>query len=130
MRVEIVSPEKVLYSGEATQVVTRTLSGDIAFLAGHSPFLGALAENHTRIYLTDGTIQDVAVHRGFVEVSNDVVSILSDTAELAADIDVPRAREAKSRAEKGILEGDEDAPAALSRATARLAAAGAETVTH
>ena len=130
MRVEIVSPEKVLYSGEATQVITRTLSGDIAFLAGHAPFLGALAENHTRIYLTDGTVQDVAIHRGFVEVSHDVVSILSDTAELASEIDVERARRAKERAEKGVLEGDEDAPAALSRANARLAAAGAETTTH
>ncbi len=130
MRVEIVSPEKVLFSGEATQVVTRTLSGDIAFLAGHAPFLGALAENHTRIFLADGEILDVAVHRGFVEVSHDVVSILSDTAELAADIDVPRARVAKERAEKGILEGDEDAPTALSRANARLAAAGAETAPH
>ena len=90
MRVEVVSPEKVLFSGEATQVVTRTLSGDIAFLAGHAPFLGALAENHTRVFLADGTVLDVAVHRGFVEVSNDVVSILSDTAELGPDIDVER----------------------------------------
>lgn len=130
MRVEIVSPEQMLFSGEATQVVTRTLSGDIAFLAGHAPFLGALAENHTRIYLTDGTIMDVAIHRGFVEVSHDVVSILSDTAELGTDIDVERARAAKARAEKGVLEGDEDAPAALSRAMARLAAAGADTASH
>jgi F-type H+-transporting ATPase subunit epsilon len=130
MRVEVVSPEKVLFSGEATQVVTRTLSGDIAFLAGHAPFLGALAENHTRVFLADGTVLDVAVHRGFVEVSNDVVSILSDTAELGPDIDVERARGARSRAEKGILEGDEEAPAAMRRADARLAAAGATTSTH
>ena len=127
MRVEIVCPEQVLFSGEATQVITRTLAGDIAFLAGHAPFLGALAENHTRIYLTDGTVQDVAVHRGFVEVSHDVVSILSDTAELASEIDVERARRAKERAEKGVLEGDEDAPAALNRANARLTTAGADT---
>ena len=131
MRVEVVSPEKVLFSGEATQVITRTLSGEIAFLAGHAPFLGALAENHTRIYLADGTIQDVAVHRGFVEVSHDTVSILSDTAELGADIDVARARAAKERAEEAVRRGDdEDAPSALNRANARLNAAGATTTAH
>jgi F-type H+-transporting ATPase subunit epsilon len=131
MRVEVVSPEKVLFSGEATQVITRTLSGEVAFLAGHAPFLGALAENHTRIYLADGTIQDVAVHRGFVEVSHDTVSILSDTAELSADIDVARARTARERAEEAIRRGDDDeAPAALARATARLNAAGATSAAH
>jgi len=130
VNVAVVSPEQVLFDGEATQVVTRTTEGDVAFLAGHAPFLGALAENHTRIFLVDGNVLDVAVHRGFVEVSHDVVSILSDTAELAANIDVQRARVAKERAEKGILEGDEDAPAALNRANARLAAAGAETAAH
>jgi F-type H+-transporting ATPase subunit epsilon len=131
MRVEVVSPEKVLFSGEATQVITRTLSGEIAFLAGHAPFLGALAENHTRIYLTDGKIQDVAVHRGFVEVSHDTVSILSDTAELAEEIDVQRARAAKERAEEAVRRGDdEDAPRALNRANARLNAAGATTTAH
>ena len=49
--VELVSPEQVLFSGEATMVITRTLGGgEIAFLPGHAPFLGALTENHTRIY--------------------------------------------------------------------------------
>ena len=57
MQVELVSPEKVLFSGEATQVITRTLGGgEIAFLPGHAPFLGALTENHTRISLADGTV--------------------------------------------------------------------------
>ena len=131
MRVEVVSPEKVLFSGEATQVITRTLSGEVAFLAGHAPFLGALAENHTRIYLADGSIQDVAVHRGFVEVSHDTVSILSDTAELAGDIDVARARTAKERAEEAVRRGDDDeAAGALARANARLNASGATATAH
>ena len=69
MTVELVSPEKVIFSGEATQVITRTLGGgEVAFLSGHAPFLGALTESHTRITLTDGSIVDVAVHGGFVEV--------------------------------------------------------------
>jgi F-type H+-transporting ATPase subunit epsilon len=128
MTVEIVSPEQVLFSGEATMVITRTLGGgEIAFLPGHAPFLGALIENHTRVFLADGSVADVAVHRGFVEVSNNKVSILSDTAELGPDIDVARAQEAKERAQERLRHEEEDAEAisALSRADARLRAAGA-----
>lgn len=126
MQVELVSPEKVVFSGEATQVITRTLGGgEIAFLPGHAPFLGALTENHTRISLADGTQLDVAVHGGFVQVANNKVSILSDIAELGDDIDRGRAMAAKDRAE-AILRNDDDAEAeaALSRAHARLNASG------
>jgi F-type H+-transporting ATPase subunit epsilon len=82
MKVEVVSPEQLLFSGEATMVITRTLSGDIAFMAGHAPFLGALADGDTKIYLADGSTQHLKVHGGFVEVSKSKVSILSDGAEL------------------------------------------------
>jgi F-type H+-transporting ATPase subunit epsilon len=100
MTVEVVSPERVLYSGEATMVITRTLGGgEIAFQAGHAAFLGALTECHTRVFLVDGTVEDIAVHGGFVEVSSNKVSILSDTAELGSQVDVERARQAKERAE-------------------------------
>src|ERR1700730_1288950 len=100
IRVEVLSPERVLFSGESTMVVTRTLGGgEIAFQPGHAPFLAALTENHTRIYLTDGGRQDVAVHGGFVEVSNNTVSLLCDVAELGQDIDVDRARRAMAAAE-------------------------------
>ena len=95
MTVEVVSPESVLFSGEATMVITRTLGGgEIAFQAGHAPFLAALTENHTRVFLADGGVEDIAVHGGFVEVSNNKVSILSDSAELGSKIDVDRARSA------------------------------------
>jgi F-type H+-transporting ATPase subunit epsilon len=126
MTVEVVSPERVLFSGEATMVITRTQGGgEIAFLPGHAPFLGALSENHTRVFLVDGSTLDIAVHAGFVEVSNSKVSILSDIAELGPDIDVERARTALSRAEERMRqEGDAEATAALNRATARLRAAG------
>ena len=126
MTVEVVSPERVLFSGEATMVITRTQGGgEIAFLPGHAPFLGALSENHTRVFLVDGSTLDIAVHAGFVEVSDNKVSILSDVAELGADIDVERARTALSRAEERMRhEGDAEATAALNRATARLRAAG------
>lgn len=126
MRVEVVSPERLLYSGEATMVVTRTLGGgEIAFQAGHVPFLGALDDNHTRVFLTDGTVASIAVHGGFVEVGENKVSILSDAAELSEEIDVDRARRAMQRAEDRLREEhDAEAIAALSRAHARLRAAG------
>jgi F-type H+-transporting ATPase subunit epsilon len=126
MQVEVVSPEKVLFSGEATQVITRTLGGgEIAFLPGHAPFLGALGENHTRVTLADGSTLDVAVHGGFVQVSGNKVSLLSDVAELGADIDRARAQAAKERAEESLRQAhDTEAVAALSRAHARLNASG------
>jgi F-type H+-transporting ATPase subunit epsilon len=126
MQVEVVSPERVLFSGEATQVITRTLGGgEIAFLPGHAPFLGALVESHTRVTLVDGTTVDVAVHGGFVQVSGTTVSILSDAAELAGQIDRQRAMSAKERAEETLRrEHDVEAAAALARAHARLNATG------
>jgi F-type H+-transporting ATPase subunit epsilon len=126
MRVEVVSPEKVLFSGEAKQVITRTLEGgEVAFLPGHAAFLGALTENHTRIYLADGSIQNLAVHLGFVEVGADHVTILSDSAELEQDIDVKRAQAAKDRAETQMrTEHSAEVEADLRRAHARLSAAG------
>jgi F-type H+-transporting ATPase subunit epsilon len=126
MQVELVSPEKVIFSGEATQVITRTLGGgEIAFLPGHAPFLGALQENHTRITLADGSVLDVAVHGGFVQVSGNTVSILSDTAELGEHVDRPRALRAKEAAEEAHrLEPLAETAAALARAHARLNASG------
>ena len=126
MQVEVVSPERVLYSGEATMVITRTLGGgEIAFLPDHAPFLAALAENHTRINTDGGDTVHVAVHGGFVEVSHNKVSVLSDVAELSEQIDVSRASAARDRAEEALRrEQTAEATAALNRAEARLAAAG------
>lgn len=127
MQVELVSPEKVLFSGKATMVITRTLGGgDIAFMPGHAPFLAAVTECHTKIHLAEGGVLDVAVHGGFVEVSNNKVSILSDVAELAEQIDVERAKKAKAAAEAALAhEHDAEAEAGLRRAHARLNATGA-----
>ena len=126
MEVRLVSPERVLFRGEATQVVTRTLGGgEIAFLPGHAPFLAALVENHTRITLADGSVVDVAVHGGFVQVAGNTVSILSDLAELGEQIDRDRARRAADAAEETLRkEHDAEAVSALARAHARLAASG------
>ncbi|WP_334142360.1 ATP synthase F1 subunit epsilon [Rhabdothermincola sp.] len=126
LHVELVSPERTLLSAEATMVQARTIGGgDIAFLPGHAPFIGALAIHPVSIRLTDGREEIAAVHGGFIEVSNDQVKILSDMAELSSQIDVERARRAQERAEEAIRRGDDvTAQAALQRAHARLAASG------
>ncbi len=126
MTVEVVSPERVLFSGEATMVITRTLGGgEIAFQAGHAPFLAALTENHSRVFLADGSVLDVAVQGGFVEVCHNTVALLSDVAVLGSDVDVQRAQAAKARAEEQLRrEHDAEALSALGRSHARLRAAG------
>jgi F-type H+-transporting ATPase subunit epsilon len=127
LQVQVVSPEQVLYEGEAEMVVCRTSDGDIAFLPGHVPFLGALGIGKVRALLPGGEEQTVAVHGGFVEVNHDKVIVLSDVAELPEQIDVARAEAARGRAEAALAarEHDEEAAAALARAELRLEVAGA-----
>ena len=123
MHVELVSPERILYSGEAEMVICRTVDGgEIAFLAGHAPFLGALGDGLVRIK-TSGGEEVAAVHGGFVEVRDNRVIVLSDVAELANQVDVERARRAKEAASGAGAADDEEAAAALRRANTRLAAA-------
>ena len=126
LAVELVSPERILFSGEASMVRARTVGGgDIAFLPGHAPFVGALAIWTIEVTLIDGGRELAAVHGGFIEVSHDKVKILSDLAELASSIDADRARRAEERAQAAVREGDDaEAEAELRRARARLVATG------
>jgi F-type H+-transporting ATPase subunit epsilon len=125
LQVELVSPERILYSGQADMVVARTSEGDIAFLAGHAPFIGALGIGAVTIQTTGGGAERAAVHGGFVEVSGDRVTILSDVAELAGDIDAARARRAAEEAERQVREADDaEAEARLRRARLRVELAG------
>ena len=124
LQVELVSPERILYSGDADMVVARTSEGDIAFLTGHAPFIGALGIGAVSIRATDGTEERAAVHGGFVEVSGDRVTILSDVAELASDIDAARARRALEEAERVQDRDDAEVEAALRRARLRVELAG------
>jgi len=126
LQVELVSPERVVLDTEATMVMARTLGGgDIAFMTGHAPFLGALATHTLTIFMSDGTQDVAAVHGGFISVTNDHVRILSDMAELGSGIDVARAERARQAAEEAARAGsDAEAEAALRRAQARLSAAG------
>lgn len=125
LHVMVVSPEQVLYEGDGEMVVCRTTDGEIAFLPGHAPFLGALGTAIVRVVQPAGE-HVTAVHEGFVEVSNNRVIVLSDVAELPEQIDVGRARAAKERAEAALATDaeDEEAKAALERANLRLEVAG------
>jgi F-type H+-transporting ATPase subunit epsilon len=123
--VALVSPERILFSGEADMVVCRTSDGEIAFLTGHAPLVGALGIGTVRIKQADGEEVKAAVHGGFVEVRDNRVSILSDVAELPDQIDVERARLAREDAERRVQAGDDaGAEAALRRAHVRLELAG------
>lgn len=126
LHVELVSPERTLLSTDAVMVQARTLGGgDIAFLPGHAPFIGALDTWTVVVRTTEGRDEEAAVHGGFIEVSNDQVKILSDVAELASQVDVARAQAAAERAEARLRQGhDAEAEAALRRAHARLRAVG------
>ena len=125
LQVELVSPEKILFSGEAEMVIARTTGGDIAFQPGHIPFIGTLAIHPVRITFPGGAEEVVAVHEGFVECAHDRVTILSDAAELASQIDVARARAAEERVETNREHLDDaTSEAALRRARVRLQVAG------
>jgi F-type H+-transporting ATPase subunit epsilon len=128
LTVELVSAERKVWSGEANFVVARTLDGELGILPGHISLLGVLAEGFT-VRITGGEAGDgieAAAHGGFLSVSHDVVTILTEIAELSTEIDVERARAALERA---IAAGGDDAEnaaneSAAARARARLAAAG------
>jgi F-type H+-transporting ATPase subunit epsilon len=123
LSVQLVSPERILYSGSATAVLCRTVGGgDIAFLTGHAPFIGALATWPIKITTDEGVEQRFAVHGGFVEVSNDNVTLLSDVAELSDQVDRARAEQARDVANDALRANpdDEEAQAALERAEVRL----------
>ena len=125
LQVALVSPEEVVLETTASMVLVRTTDGDIAFQPGHVPFVGVLLPERVRIFAEDGDAQLIAVHSGFVEVSDDKVAILSDVAELAADIDTERATGAAERARAALADDPDDAEAAaaLKRAEVRLAVA-------
>jgi F-type H+-transporting ATPase subunit epsilon len=128
LQVDVVSPERILYSGEADMVIARTVGGgDIAFLSGHAPFVGALEVAELKIEREAGENEQVAVHGGFVEVSDNHVTILSDVAELRSQIDIERAQQQRADAERRLNDGEASAEADLRRAQVRIAVHGGPT---
>ena len=81
LTVEVVSPEKRVWSGEAKMISARTLEGDIGVLPGHAPLLGVFADGMVSIKVADGTSQEFNIHGGFISVSNNRVSILGESTD-------------------------------------------------
>ncbi len=109
-QVEFVSPESSLYSGEATQVVARTRGGgEIAFLAGHEPFIGSLQASEVRVTEVSGDVRSFAVRAGFVSVSGEKVTVLSDEASPSGDLDADVAQADLTAAEAALADDPEDA---------------------
>lgn len=127
MQVQVVSPERILWSGDAELVTCRTVEGgDITFLTGHAPFVGALETCKVTIRPDQGEDTYYAVHGGFVEVSNNSVSLLTDVSEEATSIDVERAQRSLAEAQEALAKDPEDAAAmaAKRRAEIRLELSG------
>ena len=105
MHVELVSPERILYSGDAEMVICRTIDGgEIAFLTGHTPFLGALAVAPVRIKTTGGDWEQAAVHGGFYlspRVATAVVRAYLTGSTLPLDPLTSREREVVQRIAEG-----------------------------
>jgi F-type H+-transporting ATPase subunit epsilon len=123
MQVAVVSAERELYSGEASEVYARSLEGEIGILPGHQPALLALAPAPVRVKTPEGDEIVIAVHNGFLEFRENHLTVLADVAEFAVEIDVERARAAKGRALKHLEMGEDypgDAEAELARAELRL----------
>lgn len=125
MTVEVVTPERVVYSGQAEMVIARGVAGDLGILPNHMPLVSPLKTAPVRIKTEGEKEVKMAVSGGFLEVRGDKVTILAETAELPGDIDVERAKAAKDRAEKRLSEKYPDidvqrAERALQRAMARL----------
>ena len=79
LKVELVSPEKKVWSGEAVSVSARTLEGDLGILTDHAPLLGVLVDGKVTIKGTDGSTSEFNVSGGFLSVSNNRVSILAES---------------------------------------------------
>lgn len=93
MRVDVVSPESIVWSGDAEFVVARTVEGEIGILPGHEPLMAALATGAVEIDPVDGERLRVGVHGGFLQVYDNSVTLLTDRASLVEG-GVEEAREA------------------------------------
>lgn len=128
---DIVTPEKTVYSGEIVHFQAPGVDGSFGVLARHQPLLSALGIGRVGFREADGTERVLALGGGFANVSTDGATILAEAAEFGDEIDVERARAARDRAQDRLNnrtpEVDADrAQAALTRALWRLRVSGAE----
>jgi F-type H+-transporting ATPase subunit epsilon len=128
---EIVTPTKVLYSGEAVSFRAPGVMGGFQVLWNHAPLLAEIGVGEVMLRQPDGKELRFATSGGYCEVLRNHVTMIAETAERSDEIDRPRAESAKTRARKEIsdkLTGPDvdEAKIALERARNRLAVAGKE----
>lgn len=120
------TPDGLLFEGDAERIVCRSITGELAILAGHSNFCTALGMGEAHVVLPDGTRREAACIGGMLSMMNGVCHVMATTWEWKEDIDAARATAAKKRAEEMIAKGgltDKEykmAEAKLKRALVRL----------
>jgi F-type H+-transporting ATPase subunit epsilon len=125
MQVEVVCADKVVWSGEASNIIAKTVEGEIGILPGHEPVLGVLVPSAVVIFDEGGGREVVAVDGGFISVSQGRVSILSEYAQLSNEVTVAQAEKELAEAQRILDTGDgsDEDRKHFSRATAQLRAA-------
>ncbi len=121
LQVEVVSADRLVWSGEATMVIARTTEGDVGILPHHAPILSLLIDGVVDVQTTEGETWVAAVAAGFLSVANNRVSILSEHAEMSHEIDLEKARQDLERA-KSAGENDDQAEERVRLAEARIRA--------
>lgn len=99
IKIEIVTPERVVATEEVDSITLPTQEGEITILKGHIPLVSVLAPGVVETKKEE-EVQIMAVSGGFVEVFNNKVIVLADTAEHASEIDIERAEQAREKAEQ------------------------------
>lgn len=115
---EIITPERLVYRDEVEFVACPTADGEIGILPHHAPLLSTLGFGELRIR-KNGDEEYFAIAGGFVQVLPDRVVVMAETADLAAEIDLELADEARREAERALEAGFVE-PADLARARANL----------
>ncbi len=118
IQLEIVTPERLAYSDTVDSVVLPGAEGEMGVLPHHAPLLATLGVGELRIR-KGGEEEFFAIAGGFVQVRPDKVVVMAETADMASEIDVQRAEEARREAERALQEGSSE-PADLVRARAAL----------
>lgn len=114
IQVELVAADRVVWSGQANEVLARTAAGDLGVLPNHAPLLSVLVAGVVEIRPVDGDAVRAAVGDGFLSVASNHVSILSEDVFLASEVDVTAVKADLEAAQK-----DEDDDA-VRRAEAKL----------
>ena len=100
---KIITPDRVFYEDEVSMVEFNTVEGEVGIYKDHIPMTMIIAPGILTITKGDG-VKEAALHAGFTEVLPDKVTILAEIIEWPTEIDLPRAEEAKNRAEERIKE--------------------------